>query len=92
MTKFAKITISLPAEQVEQARDAVARGQAASVSSYVSSALAAVLPPIFEDDEDGDSLAKLVADMDAEFGRPSPEAYAWADEVMRSAERGGIRQ
>jgi Arc/MetJ-type ribon-helix-helix transcriptional regulator len=90
MTKVAKITISLPAEQVEQARAAVARGQAASVSSYISSALAAVPPPMSEDDEDGDSLAKLVADMQAEFGRPSPEAYAWADEVMRSAERGGV--
>lgn len=92
MTKVAKITISLPVEQVEQARAAVARGGAASVSSYISSALAAVAPPMFEDDEDGDSLAKLLADMDAELGSPGPEAYAWADEVMRSAERGGTRQ
>ena len=90
MTKVAKITISLPLEQVEQARTAVACGQAASVSNYISSALAAVPPPMFEDDEDGDSLAKLVADMDAEFGTPSSEAYAWADEVMRSALRGGV--
>lgn len=89
MTKVAKITVSLPAEQVEQARAAVARGQATSVSNYISTALDAVPPPIFEDDADGDSLAKLVADMKEEFGEPSPEAYAWADEVMRSALRGG---
>jgi Arc/MetJ-type ribon-helix-helix transcriptional regulator len=92
MTKVAKITISLPPEQVEQARRAVARGEAASVSSYVSSALAAMPPPPFANDDDGDSLAKLVADMQEEFGRPSPEAYAWADEVMRSALRGGSSQ
>lgn len=89
MTRVAKIAISLPPEQVEQARAAVARGEAASVSSYISSALAAVPPPMFEDDGDGDSLAKLVADMQEELGRPSPEAYAWADEVMRAALRGG---
>lgn len=92
MTKVAKIAISLPPQQVEQARAAVARGEAASVSSYISSALAAVPPPTLEDDGDGDSLAKLVADMHEEFGRPSPEAYAWADEVMRAALRGGSPQ
>lgn len=92
MTKVAKITISLPPEQVEQARAAVARGEAASVSSYISAAVAAMPQPPFVDDDDGDSLAKLVADMEEEFGRPSPEAYAWADEVMRSALRGGSSQ
>lgn len=89
---MAKITISLPVEQVEQARAAVARGQATSVSNYISAALDAVPPPIFEDDADGDSLAKLLADMKEELGEPSPEAYAWADEVMRAALRGDRRQ
>ncbi|MGH2878270.1 MAG: hypothetical protein ACRDK4_01500 [Solirubrobacteraceae bacterium] len=91
MTKVAKITISLPPGQVEQAREAVARGEASSVSAYVSAALAAAAPPTLEDDGDGDSLVKLVADMRAEFGSPGPEAYAWADEVMRSALRGGSK-
>jgi Arc/MetJ-type ribon-helix-helix transcriptional regulator len=85
MTKVAKITVSLPPEQVEQARDAVERGEASSVSAYVSAALAAVAPSISSDEED--TLADLVADMIAEDGVPSPEAYAWADEVMRSALR-----
>jgi Arc/MetJ-type ribon-helix-helix transcriptional regulator len=79
MTKVAKITISLPQEQAAQAREAVARGEAASVSSYISDALAAVAPPAFDD---GDTLADLVADMLAEDGVPSPEAYAWADKVL----------
>ncbi|HEY5192457.1 MAG TPA: hypothetical protein VIJ39_01135 [Solirubrobacteraceae bacterium] len=80
MTKVAKITISLPSEQAEQVREAVARGEASSVSSYISTALAAVVPPSVR--EDDDTLADLVADMIAEHGRPSPEAYAWADEVL----------
>ncbi|HEY5261664.1 MAG TPA: hypothetical protein VIJ33_06090 [Solirubrobacteraceae bacterium] len=80
MTKVAKIAISLPQEQVTQARDAVARGEAASVSSYISAALTAVTPTSLVDEDD--SLADLVADMIAEDGVPSPEAYAWADEVL----------
>jgi Arc/MetJ-type ribon-helix-helix transcriptional regulator len=85
MTKVAKITISLPQEQATQAREAVARGEAASVSSYVSAALAAVAPP---SPDDGDTLANLVADMIAEDGVPSPEAYAWADKVLGLAKEG----
>lgn len=80
MTKVAKLTISLPSEQAQQVREAVTRGEAASVSSYISAALAAVAVP--SADEDGDTLADLVADMIAEDGVPSPEAYAWADKVL----------
>jgi Arc/MetJ-type ribon-helix-helix transcriptional regulator len=83
MTKVAKITISLPQEQVEQAREAVERGEAASVSGYISAALAAVTPgPVAEED----ALADLVADLIAEHGQPSAEAYAWADRVMAMSE------
>lgn len=87
MTKVAKLTISLPPEQVERVRAAVARGEAASVSSYISAALATVMPAM--PSEDDDPLVELLDEMDAEYGPPSPEAYAWADEVMRSALRGG---
>jgi Arc/MetJ-type ribon-helix-helix transcriptional regulator len=80
MTKVAKITISLPPEQAEQARAAVARGDAPNVSQYVSAALAAVAPP--EASADSDTLADLVADILAEDGEPGPEAYAWADRVL----------
>jgi hypothetical protein len=86
VTKVAKITISLPPEQAEQARAAVLRGEASSVSSYISAALVAVAPPTAPEDED--MLADLVADMIAEHGRPSPEAYAWADEVLGLTDHG----
>ncbi|MFZ1153894.1 MAG: hypothetical protein WAN93_03205 [Solirubrobacteraceae bacterium] len=80
MTKVAKITISLPQAQVGQVREAVARGEASSVSSYISAALSAAAPLSLVGEED--TLADLVADMIAEHGRPSAEAYAWADEVL----------
>lgn len=87
MTNVAKITVSLPPEQVEQARAAVARGEASSVSAYVSAALAAVAPPAASgSEENGDSLAELVQELIAKHGRPSPEAYAWADRVLAMAE------
>ncbi|HEX5308294.1 MAG TPA: hypothetical protein VFW38_04365 [Solirubrobacteraceae bacterium] len=86
MTKFGKIAISLPAEQLDQVRAAVARGEADSVSGYISAALAATMPPA--PSEQDDPLIELVAEMEAEHGPPSAEAYAWADEVMRAALRG----
>jgi Arc/MetJ-type ribon-helix-helix transcriptional regulator len=80
MTKVAKITISLPSDQAEQVRAAVDRGEAPNVSRYISSALAAMTPP--QAMADKDTLADLVADIIAEDGEPSPEAYAWADRVL----------
>ncbi len=87
MTRVAKITVSLPEEQVERVREAVARGEAASVSGYVSAALAETLArpgPATEKDEN--ALAELVAELLAEHGEPSAEAYAWADKVLSHAE------
>jgi Arc/MetJ-type ribon-helix-helix transcriptional regulator len=84
MTKAAKITISLPPEQVQQARFAVAGGEASSVSGYISAALAAVAP--VSAPEHQDTLADFAADLIAEDGEPSAEAYAWADRVLAMAE------
>jgi Arc/MetJ-type ribon-helix-helix transcriptional regulator len=80
----AKITISLPQEQVEQVRAAVAHGEAASVSGYISAALASSLAvsELGQAREGEDSLAELVAELIAEHGEPSAEAYAWADKVL----------
>lgn len=78
MTGVAKITVSLPREQVEQAREAVAKGEASSVSGYISAALLAVSPRPDEED----SLAAFAADLIAEDGVPSDEAYAWADRAI----------
>lgn len=87
MTRVAKITVSLPPEQVERVRDAVARGEAASVSGYVSAALTAALDAsrhdgLEQDRAREDSLAELVAELVAEHGEPSQEAYAWADAAL----------
>ncbi len=80
MTKVSKMTISLPKDQAEQVREAVARGDAASVSGYISAALSAVMA--VPADGDDDTLANLVADMLAEDGAPSAAAYEWADRVL----------
>lgn len=81
MTKVAKITVSLPQQQVEQVRGAVARGEAASVSGYIAAVLGEALArPDPEQDEN--SLAELVAELIAEYGEPSAEAYAWADAAL----------
>jgi Arc/MetJ-type ribon-helix-helix transcriptional regulator len=85
MTPVAKITISLPHEQVEQAREAVTRGEAASVSGYISAALVAVAPVAGKEDGE-DTLAAFAADLIAEDGVPSAEAYAWADRVLAMSE------
>lgn len=87
MTKVAKITVSLPPEQVEQVREAVARGEAASVSGYISAALFdALARPRPEQGKDENALAELVAELIAEHGEPSAEAYAWADKVLSLSE------
>ncbi len=80
MTRVAKLTISLPPEQVEQAREAVARGEASSVSGYISAALAAVTPLLATAEQD--TLAAFAADLIAEDGEPSAEAYARADRFL----------
>jgi Arc/MetJ-type ribon-helix-helix transcriptional regulator len=69
-----KIAISLPDELVEDAREAVRAGRAASVSAYIAEALIAW--------KREHTLAGLVADLTAEFGEPSPEDFAWADKAL----------
>ena len=68
-----KIAISLPDEQVADAKRAVSEGRAASVSAYISESL--------ENRQRTDNLAALLADLDREYGPVSDEALAWADDV-----------
>jgi Arc/MetJ-type ribon-helix-helix transcriptional regulator len=82
--RVAKITISLPREQVEQAREAVARDEASSVSGYISAALVAVRPLLVTDEQD--TLTAFAADLIAEDGVPSAEAYARADRFLAMSE------
>jgi Arc/MetJ-type ribon-helix-helix transcriptional regulator len=84
MTKAAKITISLPPEQVEQAQQAVANGEASSVSGYISAALATVSSLLATDEQD--TLTAFAADLIAEDGEPSAEAYARADRFLAMSE------
>jgi Arc/MetJ-type ribon-helix-helix transcriptional regulator len=69
-----KIAITLPEEQVEAARHAVADGRAASVSAYISQALA-------RRDADED-LADMLAEMNEEYGPPTEADRAWARRAL----------
>jgi Arc/MetJ-type ribon-helix-helix transcriptional regulator len=69
-----KIAITLPEEQVAAARQAVAEGRAASVSAYISQALARR-----NADED---LAETIAEIYAETGQPAEEDRLWARRVL----------
>ncbi len=71
----AKIAVSLPAELVETARQAVAEGLADSVSAYVASAL--------EEKTKLDDLASLLDEMLAETGGPlTPDELTAADRAL----------
>jgi Arc/MetJ-type ribon-helix-helix transcriptional regulator len=75
MTPKAKIAVSLPAELVERARQAVAEGRAPSVSAYVADAL--------EQKRKLDDLASLLDEMLAATGGPlTAEEAAAADRVL----------
>ena len=69
-----KIAITLPEEQVAAARQAVAEGRAASVSAYISQALARR-----NADEE---LAETIAEIYAEAGQPAEEERLWARRVL----------
>lgn len=69
-----KIAVTLPPEQVDEARRAVEEGRASSVSAYVAEALARQAR--------GDQLASVVAAMRADDGTPSEADYGWADRVL----------
>ena len=69
-----KIAITLPEEQVAAARRAVAEGRAASVSAYISQALA-------RRDAD-EELAETIAEIYAEAGSPTAEERAWARRAL----------
>ena len=69
-----KIAITLPEEQVAAARRAVAEGRAASVSAYISQALA-------RRDAD-EELAETIAEIYAEAGSPTAAERAWARRAL----------
>ena len=69
-----KIAVSLPDEQVVSIRRAVAQGRAASVSGFVSAAVARA--------QREDNLAQLLDDLDRELGPVDDADLAWADKAL----------
>ena len=69
-----KIAITLPEEQVAAARQAVAEGRAASVSAFISQALA-------RRDAD-EEMAETIAEIYAKSGQPTEEDRLWARRVL----------
>lgn len=69
-----KIAITLPEEQVAAARQAVAEGRAASVSAYISQALARRTAE--------EEMAEIIAEIYAQAGQPTEEDRAWARRVL----------
>lgn len=72
MTK--KIAISLPDEQLDSIRQAVSRGRSASVSGFISAAVARA--------EREDSLVRLLDDLDRELGSVESQDLSWADKAL----------
>ncbi len=70
-----KITVSVPGGLVEQARRAVADGQASSVSAYIADAMAAKADRTRAEA----TLGRIFADL----GTPGPEHEAWARRTLR---------
>lgn len=69
-----KIAVSLPDEQVDAIRRAVRDGRAASVSGFISGAVARA--------EREHSLATVLDDLDRELGLPSADDFGWADKAL----------
>ncbi|MGA9832627.1 MAG: hypothetical protein WBQ71_16030 [Trebonia sp.] len=69
-----KIAITLPEEQVAAARRAVAEGRAASVSAYISQALARRTAE--------EEMADIIAEIYAQSGEPTEEDRTWARRVL----------
>ena len=77
MTK--KFAVSLPDEQVAAIHRAVREGRAASVSGFISAAVARA--------EREDGLAQLLDDLDRELGPVTAEDLGWADKALGFADQ-----
>jgi Arc/MetJ-type ribon-helix-helix transcriptional regulator len=69
-----KLNISLPDELALEARAAVRAGRAPSMSAYIAMALEAFPDP--------PTLAEILDEVDAQFGRTSPDVKTWAEEQL----------
>jgi hypothetical protein len=71
----AKVAISIPARLLKEAKQQVRTGHAKSLSALVTEAV--------EDKVRRNELAEILTQMDAEFGKPSKAAQAWAKRVLK---------
>jgi Arc/MetJ-type ribon-helix-helix transcriptional regulator len=69
-----KVALSMPAELLRQAKKEVRSGRAKSLSAFVAEALDEKLRR--------DELTSILDAMDAEYGKPSKKATAWAKRVL----------
>lgn len=76
-----KVTVTLPAEQLEQIRALVENGRARTVSGFVQHAISVSL------DDIAGWGAMLARALDETGGAPSGEEKAWADEALGSAKQ-----
>ena len=74
-----RITVSLPADLVNAANEAVRAGRAASVSAYVAEALA--------EKTGRENLADFLADWREQAGPASPEETEWAEQALGIGEK-----
>jgi antitoxin ParD1/3/4 len=73
MTKE-KIAITISQEHLAAAKRAVAEGRASSVSAYIDAALTSL--------NKTRPLELYLRSLEQDFGKPSAEDYAWADEQI----------
>ena len=71
----AKVALSMPAEVLRQAKKEVAAGRAKSLSAFVAEAV--------DEKLQRSELAAILDAMDAEHGRPTAKAAAWAKQVLK---------
>lgn len=76
----AKIAVSLPDHLVDEAREAVTGGRAASVSAYVAEAMA--------EKSRRRTLGEVLDDLDAELGAPGADVRARAVELLDAHQHG----
>jgi metal-responsive CopG/Arc/MetJ family transcriptional regulator len=69
-----RITITVPDDVLTEVKSVVDRGAAPSVSAFFAAAARAAIPD--------DSLEKLLADMEEEFGPVPPEVQEWANRII----------
>ena len=76
--KTRKVTVTIPADTLGAAVTKVQEGYAPSLSAYISQALWEKVAR----DSGRDTYLEWLKQLDEELGPPSPEAYAWAREVL----------